>query len=381
MLDALSLLNVHNTHHLEHLAWAVYDVALLVGVWPELPGSCPWCTVLAGLYKHICRGCKDMAHCPPYMLASWDCQERIEVLHREGRLGSAWGGQWRASRPRRYRSSSQHCSQTPAQGDRNERSHSSSPCTPSRCHCRAALSPNANTMPKLASAVNVPSHVLSSHSYGEMAQASLDDEDTWEDDLQTPHMPVHCIVQWDAEPATGRIEASRGSPSWHPCYQVDIGEEQVTLKSIDPTWRATCWLQLVVQSITNNEVPWYELVIPLTSGMEGAAQSLAKRLLVMWRWSLKVQGEGICPPTPTVLNIGHFMTTDEVAKGMGEAHWFVTYSHALEQVGKAARRWKWEWPAKEALEVKVSPLVHAFWEETDADLTMACLKLCWEPAP
>ena len=80
MLDALSLLNVNNSHHLKHLMWAVYDGALLVGGWPELPGRHPWCTVLAGLYKHIYRGCEDMAHCLLHMLASWDCQERVEVL-------------------------------------------------------------------------------------------------------------------------------------------------------------------------------------------------------------------------------------------------------------------------------------------------------------
>ena len=86
-------------------------------------------------------------------------------------------------------------------------------------------------------------------------------------------------------------------------------------------------------------------------------------------------------PAPTVLNIGQFMTMDEVVEGVGEPHWFVAYSCALQQVGKAAHRQKWEWSAKEALEVKVSPLVCAFWEETNADLTTACLKLRWEPAP
>ena len=75
------------------------------------------------------------------------------------------------------------------------------------------------------------------------------------------------------------------------------------------------------------------------------------------------------------------MTTDEVAEDVGEPHWFVACSCALQQVGEAAHGWKWEWPAKEALEVKISPLVCTFWEETDMDLTMACLKLCWEPAP
>ena len=125
-----------------------------------------------------------------------------------------------------------------------------------------------------------------------MARASLNDEDAWEDDFQTPHTPVRHIVQWDrgshGEPATGRREASRGSPGWQPCYQVDIGEEEVMLESIDPNWRASCWLQLAVQGITDDKVPWYELVIPLMLGVEGAALSLAKYLLAVWRWSIKV---------------------------------------------------------------------------------------------
>ena len=286
MPDALSLLNVNVTSHLECLTWAVSDGAL--------PRNCLWCTVLAGLYRHIYRGCEDAAHCLPYMLASWDYQERVEVLHQECRLGSMRSGQRRASRPRRRsRSSSQCCSQTPAQGDWSGHSCGLSPNTPSRCHCRAPLSPNADTMPKLALAVNVLSYAQSSHSCGGMAQASLDDEDMWEDDFQTLHMPVCHVVWWDGgghgEPATERMEASRGSPNWQQYYQVDIGEEEVEmLESIDPNWRATHWLQLAVQGITEDEVPWYELVIPLTSGPEGAALSLAKHLLTAWRWSIKV---------------------------------------------------------------------------------------------
>ena len=89
MPDALALLNVNDVHHLKHLAWAVYDDALLVGLWPKLPGDCPWCTVLAGLHKHIYRGCEDTAHCPPQTLGSWDCQEWIEALWRVGSLDSA----------------------------------------------------------------------------------------------------------------------------------------------------------------------------------------------------------------------------------------------------------------------------------------------------
>ena len=52
----------------------------------------------------------------------------------------------------------------------------------------------------------------------------------------------------------------------------------------------------------------------------------------------------------------------------------------LQQVGKAACGRKWE-VRREALEIKASPLVHAFWCKTDIDLMMASIKCCWEPAP
>ena len=151
------------------------------------------------------------------------------------------------------------------------------------------------------------------------------------------------------------------------------------LECIDLLWRATRWLQVAVQSITREEVPWYKLVTLLTSGAEGAALSLAKHLLAACWWSIKVCGEDDCPPALSILNIGQFMTKEETAGGVGEPHWFVAYSHALEWVGKVACGRKWEWPMREALEVKASPLVHAFWQETGMDLTVASIKLCWEP--
>ena len=240
-------------------------------------------------------------------------------------------------------------------------------------------------MPKLASAVTIPSHARCSHSGGGMAQASLDDDDTWDDDFQTPHTPV-CRIVWReddgcGELVDGRVESSRESPGWQTGYQVDIGEEEATLETIDPTWRTTHWLQLVVQGISDDEVPWYELVIPLMVGSEGAALSLAKCLFLVWRWSIKVLGWDICPPALTALNIGQFMTKEEVSEGVDESLWFVGYSHTLQQVGEVAHGWKWEWPVGKMPEVRVSPLVHVFWEETGIDLTMTCIKLCWELPP
>ena len=85
MPDTLPLLNLKDTHHLEHLAWAVYDGALLVGSHPELLGECQWCTVLAGIFKHIYKGHDEMTHCLLYTLASWDCQQRMEAACEERR--------------------------------------------------------------------------------------------------------------------------------------------------------------------------------------------------------------------------------------------------------------------------------------------------------
>ena len=131
------------------------------------------------------------------------------MLHREGRLGSMWSGQRRASRPRRRsRSSSQCCSQTPAQGDLSRHSCSLSPNMLSRCHYGPPLSPNANTIPKLFSAVNVPFY----------ARASLNDEDAWEDDSQTPHMHVCCIVQQDGVATENWLQ--RG---WKPPGEAPVG--------------------------------------------------------------------------------------------------------------------------------------------------------------
>ena len=277
MPDALALLNVNDVHHLEHLVWAVYDGMLLVGPWPELLGDRPWCTGLAGLHKHIYRGRNDVAHCPPQTLGSWDCQEQMEALRQVGGLCSTWSGQRWASWPqRRSQSGSWHCSQMPARGNRDghlrgpspympSRSHlgvTTPPCTPLKCYCRAAVSPSISPMPKVASAVNIPSHALSSHSGEGMARASLNEDDAWEDDFQTPHMPVCRVMQRDDDgrrcPAEGRPESSRGSPGQWTEYQVDIGEEGNMLETVDPTWRTTCWLQLAVQGILDDEVPWYE---------------------------------------------------------------------------------------------------------------------------
>ena len=191
------------------------------------------------------------------------------------------------------------------------------PCATTRCYCGATMPNDAPTTLKVASVVNVPPpHAQSSHSGEETALALLDQDEVLEDDFQTQHTPVH-HVKWrgdsgDGASAGGGPECSGGSLGWRAVYRLDIGEEEETLKTVDPTWQMTRWLQLVVQGISDDKVLWYECIAPLTSGAEGVALSLAKRLLAIWRWSVRVQGWDVCPPTRTVLNIRQFMTRDEV---------------------------------------------------------------------
>ena len=76
-----------------------------------------------------------------------------------------------------------------------------------------------------------------------MAQASLDDDEVGEDDFQTPHTPLHCVIRQEGggqgELAAEQMEASGGSLAWWSFVQVDIGEEEPkTLEEINPHWRA-----------------------------------------------------------------------------------------------------------------------------------------------
>ena len=72
------------------------------------------------------------------------------------------------------------------------------------------------------------------------------------------------------------------------------------------------------------------------------------------------------------------MTREEVLEGVDDPLWFAAYSHALQQVSEAVHGRRWECPVGKMPEVGVSPVVHAFWEETGIKLTVACIKLCWE---
>ena len=111
------------------------------------------------------------------------------------------------------------------------------------------------------------------------------------------------------------MEVSGGSPAWQFIACMDISEEgPETLVEINASWRAKQWLEVAAEGIRDEEVPWHNLLAPLTSGAEGTTKALAKCLVAVWRWNIKVQGEQVYLPTPTVLNIGQFLTDQETGR-------------------------------------------------------------------
>ena len=137
-------------------------------------------------------------------------------------------------------------------------------------------------------------HAWSSHSSEGMALALFDQDKALEDNFQTQHILV-CSVGWRGNSSSGSsagegLECSGGRLGQWAVYSLDVGEEEETLETVDPTWQTTCWLQLAVQGISDDEVPWYEYVMPLMSGAKGMALSLAKCLLAIWWWSIRCRG-------------------------------------------------------------------------------------------
>ena len=311
----MPLVNLNDTRHLEHLVLAVYNGALCVRNHPDLPGECQWCTVLAGIFQHIYRGHDKTAHCPPYTLASWDCQQRTDVVCEECR-----------ARGQGLRSGSRHCSKTPSQKGWTRFTHGSPPNTPPLRYPSAGelFSPSPDTTPKLSSAVNVLVHARSSRSAEGVAQTSLDDDEDWEEDFQTLHTPMHHVVRQEegsqGEPAAKQMEASGGSPAWWVVVHMDISEEgPETLGEINANWRAKQWLEVATQGIEDEEVLWHDLLTLLTSGPEGTTKALAKCLVAAWRWTLKFEGKECAHPHPWCLtSASSFMTRKQ--REAGESH-------------------------------------------------------------
>ena len=81
---------------------------------------------------------------------------------------------------------------------------------------------------------------------------------------------------------------------------------------LDPMWQTTKWLEASEGNLGEGDITWWPLLLPLTDGSNVATKELTKHLVAAWRWMAKVSTMPLCPPAPTVLNIGQFL--DECPK-------------------------------------------------------------------
>ena len=227
-------------------------------------------------------------------MASWDCQQRTDVVCEQNTTCGGHDGGHRA-RGQGSRNGFRCHSKTPSQKGWTRFTRGSPPNTLLLRYPRAGelFSPSLDTTLRLSSAVSILAHARSSCSAEGVAQASLDDDKDWEEDFQTPHTLMHHVVRKEeggqGKPAAEQMEASGGSPAWWVMASIDISkEEPETLGEIDANWKAKWWLEVAAQGIGDEEVPWHNLLTLLTSGAEDTTKTLAKCLVPTWRWNIKV---------------------------------------------------------------------------------------------
>ena len=134
----------------------------------------------------------------------------------------------------------------------------------------------------------------------------------------------------------------------------------------DPMWEVTKWLEACVETLREEDVLWWPLVVPLMDVGTLGARELTKHFLATWQWTVEVATTNFCLPAPTMLNIGQFQ--DEELKEGDRMPWLLAYAHALQHVGEAAEGRMW-CPIGMHFTPEVSPLVDAFIEEMGTELT------------
>ena len=143
---------------------------------------------------------------------------------------------------------------------------------------------------------------------------------------------------------------------------------------LDPMWQTTKWLQDCEESLDEEEISWWPLLLLLSDGSDMATRELAKWLLAMWKWVKKASNTPTCPPAPTVLNIGQFL--NECPKEGDHTPWFLAYAHALQDMGEATDG-RMLWPSGVHFTPQISLLVDVFIQETGAKLIEADIASCW----
>ena len=221
---------------------------------PLLRGQHDWAWIIAGTYRLVFRGRSNFDHCPLCTTASFDAKQ------------AAW--QCRATHP-------------PA-------------AAPSpRAHRAFALQSAVNVLPRAASLSSAKGATATSLDYyGEDEEdGSFQQFHVWQVQLGSPRKEGEAPLHW----------VVHNSPS--------AGDK------IDPLWQTTRWLRSFREQCKKDEPIWWSLIHPLTDGRDMAALDLAQWLMATWRWEITISTPPICPPAPTVMNIGQFLDKDTTGQG------------------------------------------------------------------
>ena len=160
-------------------------------------------------------------------------------------------------------------------------------------------------------------------------------------------------------PKTSRCHVMRGSPK---------------KAQPNPMWELIKWLEVCVETLREEDVLWWQLVVPLMDAGAAGTRELAKCFLTMWQWTVEVATTNFCLPTPTMLNIGQFL--DEEPKEGDCMPWLLAYARALQCVGEATEGRMWH-PIGMHFTLQVSSLVDTFIEEMGAELTELGITSYW----
>ena len=203
--------------------------------------------------------------------------------------------------------------------------------------------------PTMQSKVTIPPHAMSSCSMGGTQAAVLDYATDFDGKSPFPETSQHHVM--------------RGSP-----------------KKVqpDPMWEMTKLLEVHMETLREENVLWWLLVVPLMDTGTPVTSELAKHFLAAWQWTVEVATTTFCLPTPTMLNIGQFF--DEELEEGDCTPWLLAYTCALQHGGEATEGRMW-CPMGMCFTLQVSPLVDTFFKEMGAELTELRIASCWsQPA-
>ena len=133
-------------------------------------------------------------------------------------------------------------------------------------------------------------------------------------------------------------DSDRGSP-FHETSRCIMMKSSPVEAHLDPMWQMMMWLEACGENLGEEDITWWLLVMPLTDGGTAATKELTKHLVSVWRWMAKVSTLPLCPPAPTMLNIGQFL--EGCPKEEDHTPWLLAYAHALQHVGEAAEGRTW----------------------------------------